>query len=156
MHGLIPPPLLCQCGCVADGYELLPGELSQTGMANRAIPPPVMRVIYSRPPPGREVFHDVLKYGERTGDWVPMNRPKLIFSSPLPFNENYPTGPVYYLLCIRAPPPGPSRSAATLIPGAFSGIPRGMWSGLSFPFTHSNPTLEYYTMEFESGPAVPI
>lgn len=118
-------------------------------MANRAIPPPVMRVIYSRPHlAGRELFHDVLKYGEhwRLGA---NESTEIDFYQPVTIQQKTIRPGRYIIYCVL----GATTWTIVLNSSLDSwGLQQDTTRDVErfvVPVTHGNPTLEYYTMEFE-------
>lgn len=126
-----------------------PPNYPQLKMSDSTLPPPVMRVIYSRPHlQGRQLFHDILKYDEpwRLGA---NEATELQVYQPVSVN-NYKLAPGRYTLhCI------PHQKEWTI---AFN-TDTDMW-GLKYDpardlfrvkasITHNNQSLEYFTMVFE-------
>jgi hypothetical protein len=126
-----------------------PVDYPKLKMANNRIPPPVARVIYSRPHlQGRELFHNVLKYGEQ---WrLGANESTEIqFYQDVTIQEKKIKAGRYVLYCIL----GPDIWNIVLNSNIDSwGLTQDTTKDIrhfEIPLTHGNPTLEYFTMVFE-------
>jgi Protein of unknown function (DUF2911) len=126
-----------------------PADYPKMKMANNTTQPPVARVIYSRPHlQGRELFHDVLKYGEH---WrLGANEATEIdfFRDVTIQGKKIKTGR-YILYCIL----GPANWSIVINSNIDSwGLQQDTTKDIQrfqIPVTHDNPTLEYFTMLFE-------
>lgn len=128
-----------------------PPNYPQKKMANPGLGEPVMRVVYSRPHlQGRELFHEVLKYGEhwRLGA---NEATELHVFRPVKVNNASLAPGRYSLYCI------PQENEWTIAVNSVTDV----W-GLKYdpekdvvraqvPVTRGNPTLEYFTMVFEKS-----
>ena len=128
-----------------------PVDYPKLKMAKKVTQPPVLRLIYSRPHlQGREIFHDVLKYGEywRLG----ANEATEIdfFRDVTIQGKKIKTGR-YILYCIL----GPASWRMALNSNIDSwGLQQDSTKDLQhfeIPVTHGNPSLEYLTMVFEKS-----
>ena len=126
-----------------------PVDYPKLKMADSKMAPPVARVIYSRPHlQGRELFHDVLKYGEH---WrLGANEATEIdfFRDVTIQGKKIKTGR-YILYCIL----GPDTWTIVINSNIDSwGLQQDTTKDIQrfqIPVTHDNPTLEYFTMLFE-------
>ncbi|HLG39212.1 MAG TPA: DUF2911 domain-containing protein [Chitinophagaceae bacterium] len=126
-----------------------PKDYPKLKMGNSKIAPPVMRMIYSRPHlEGREIFHDVLKYGDvwRLGanesTEIDFYRDVTIQRKPVKAGR-------YILYCIL----GPATWDIVLNSNVDSwGLEQDSTKDIQhfeIPVKHGNPELEYLTMVFE-------
>jgi hypothetical protein len=125
-----------------------PVDYPKLKMANNTAQPPVARVIYSRPHlQGRELFHDVLKYG---GRWrLGANESTEIdFFRDVTIQGKKIKAGRYILYCILDP------AAWTIVVNSNIdswGLKQDTTKDIQrfeVPVTHSNPQLEYFTMVF--------
>lgn len=126
-----------------------PPDYPKLKMASKDIAPPVARVIYSRPHlQGRELFHDVLKYGER---WrLGANEATEIdFYRTVNIHGHKVSPGRYILYCILEP----DKWVMVLNSNIDSwGLQQDTTKDImhfDIPVTHGNPALEYFTMVFE-------
>jgi hypothetical protein len=126
-----------------------PVDYPKLKMANDGIPPPVVRVIYSRPHlQGRQLFHDVLRYGEpwRLGA---NESTEIQFFRDVTIQEKKIKAGRYILYCIL----GPDKWTIALNSNIDSwGLKQDAAKDVQrfeIPVSHGNPSLEYYTMVFE-------
>jgi len=126
-----------------------PVDYPKLKMTNNSIPPPVVRVIYSRPHlQGRELFHNVLKYGEswRLGA---NESTEIQFYQDVTIQDKKIKAGRYTLYCIL----GPDKWTIVLNSNLDSwGLSQDTAKDIQrseIPVTHGNPTLEYFTMVFE-------
>jgi hypothetical protein len=126
-----------------------PVDYPKLKMTNNHLPPPVMRVIYSRPHrQGREMFHDVLKYGEhwRMGA---NEATEIDFYRDVSIQGKQVKTGRYIIYCIL----GPATWTVILNTNLDSwGLQQDTTKDVhrfEIPVTHGNPVLEYYTMKFE-------
>jgi Protein of unknown function (DUF2911) len=126
-----------------------PVDYPKLKMTSKDIGPPVARVIYSRPHlEGRQLFHDVLKYGERwrlganEATELDLYRDVTIQSRKIKPGR-------YVLYCIL----GPGKWSLVLNGNIDSwGLTQDTTKDIQhfeIPVTHGNPTLEFFTMVFE-------
>jgi Protein of unknown function (DUF2911) len=125
-----------------------PADYPKLKMARQTTQPPVARVIYSRPHlQGRELFHDVLKYGE---NWrLGANESTEIdFFRDVTILGKKIKGGRYILYSI----PGPAIWTIVLNSNIDSwGLQQDSAKDIQrfeIPVTHGNPSLEYFTMVF--------
>ena len=130
-----------------------PKDYPKLKMANSKIAPPVMRLIYSRPHlEGREIFHNVLKYGDiwRIGanesTEIEFYRDVTILGKPVKAGR-------YIIYCIL----GPATWDIVLNSNTDSwGLKQDTTKDLQhfvIPVTHGNPELEYLTIVFDKTAA---
>ena len=125
-----------------------PVDYPKLKMAKQVTQPPVMRVIYSRPHlQGRELFHDVLKYGEywRLGA---NEATEIEFFRDVTIQDKKIKAGRYSLYCIL----GESNWKIVLNTNLDTwGLQYDSTKDVQHfevPVTHDNPTLEYFTMLF--------
>jgi Protein of unknown function (DUF2911) len=125
-----------------------PVDYPKLKMAKQISQPPVARLIYSRPHlQGRELFHDVLKYGEywRLGA---NEATEINFFRDVTIQNKKVKAGRYILYCIL----GPATWTIVLNSNIDSwGLEQDSTKDLQrfeIPVTHGNPTLEYLTMVF--------
>jgi hypothetical protein len=125
-----------------------PVDYPKFKMTNNKIPPPVARVIYSRPHlQGRQLFHDVLKYGEhwRMGA---NESTEIDFFRDVSIQGKKIKAGRYVMYCIL----GPANWNIALNTNIDSwGLQQDTTRDVQrfeTPVTHGNPSLEYYTMAF--------
>jgi Protein of unknown function (DUF2911) len=126
-----------------------PVDYPKRKMANSKIAPPVMRIIYSRPHlQGREIFHDVLKYGDiwRLGA---NESTEIDFYRDVTIQGKTIKAGRYIIYCIL----GPATWNIVLNSNVDSwGLQQDTTKDVErfeIPVTHGNPLLEYFTMVFE-------
>ena len=126
-----------------------PVDYPKLKMTDNNIAPPVTRVIYSRPHlNGRELFHDVLKYGElwRLGA---NEATEIDFFRDVTIQDRKIKPGRYVLYCIL----GPDKWSIVINSNIDSwGLKQDISKDIqrfSIPVTHGNPILEYFTMVFE-------
>ena len=126
-----------------------PADYPKLKMAKQVSQPPVMRLIYSRPHlQGRELFHDVLKYGEywRLGA---NEATEIEFFRDVTIQGKKIKAGRYILYCIL----GPSTWKMVLNSNIDSwGLQQDSTKDVQHfevPVTHGNPSLDYFTMVFE-------
>jgi hypothetical protein len=126
-----------------------PPDYPKLKMTDNIIAPPVMRVIYSRPHlQGRELFHDILNFGER---WrLGANEATEIdFYRDVSVQGKKIKAGRYVLYCIL----GPGKWTIVLNSNIDSwGLKQDTTKDIQhfeIPVTHENPVLEYFTMVFE-------
>ena len=126
-----------------------PVDYPKLKMAKKITEPPVLRLIYSRPHlQGREIFHDVLKYGEywRLGA---NEATEIDFFRDVTIQGKKIKAGRYILYCIL----GPASWRIALNSNIDSwGLQQDSTKDLQhfeIPVTHGNPSLEYLTMVFE-------
>jgi hypothetical protein len=126
-----------------------PVDYPKLKMANKNIPPPVARVIYSRPHlGGRNLFHDVLQYGE---NWrLGANEATEIdFYREVTLGDKKIRPGRYVLYCVL----GPDKWTMVLNSNIDSwGLKQDSTKDVhrfDVPVTHNNSELEYFTMVFE-------
>ena len=117
-------------------------------MAKLVSQPPVMRLIYSRPHlQGRELFHDVLRYGEywRLGA---NEATEIEFFRDVTIQNKRIHAGRYVIYCVL----GQSTWSIVLNTNLYSwGLQQDSTKDVQHfevPITHGNPTLEYLTMVF--------
>jgi Protein of unknown function (DUF2911) len=125
-----------------------PVDYPKLKMGNKNIPPPIVRVIYSRPHlQGRELFHDVLKYGER---WrMGANEATEIdFFRDVTIQGKKIKKGRYILYCIL----GPATWSIVINSNIDSwGLTQDTTKDIQrfeISVNHGNPSLEYFTMLF--------
>lgn len=125
-----------------------PVDYPKLKMANNKIAPPFARVIYSRPHlQGRQLFHDVLKYGEhwRMGA---NEATEIDFFRDASIQGKKIKAGRYVLYCVL----GSATWTIALNSNIDSwGLQQDTTKDVQrfiIPVTHGNPTLEYYTMVF--------
>lgn len=125
-----------------------PVDYPKLKMAKQVSQPPVMRLIYSRPHlQGRELFHDVLKYGEywRLGA---NEATEIEFFRDVTIQNKKIKAGRYILYCIL----GEATWKIVLNSNLDSwGLQQDTTKDIQhfeIPVTHDNPTLEYLTMVF--------
>ena len=125
-----------------------PVDYPKLKMAQQVSQAPVMRLIYSRPHlQGRELFHDVLKYGEywRLGA---NEATEIEFFRDVTIQNKKVRAGRYILYCIL----GESTWTIVLNSNLYSwGLQQDATKDVEhfeIPVTHGNPTLEYLTMVF--------
>lgn len=126
-----------------------PVDYPKLKMTTNSIPMPVVRIIYSRPHlQGRELFHDVLKYGElwRLGA---NESTEIQFYQDVTIQGKKIKAGRYILYCIL----GPDKWNIVLNSNIDSwGLKQDTTKDIQsfeIPVTHDNPSLEYFTMVFE-------
>ena len=126
-----------------------PVDYPKLKMADSKIAPPVARVIYSRPHlQGRELFHDVLKYGEH---WrLGANEATEIdfFRDVTIQGKKIKTGR-YILYCILGPDTWTIAINSNIDSWGLQQDTTKDIQRFQIPVTHDNPTLEYFTMLFK-------
>jgi hypothetical protein len=125
-----------------------PVEYTKLKMAKQISQPPVMRLIYSRPHlQGRELFHDVLKYGEywRLGA---NEATEIDFFRDVTIQDKKIKAGRYILYCIL----GETKWKIVLNTNIDSwGLQQDSTKDVDhfeIPVKHNNPSLEYLTMVF--------
>ena len=126
-----------------------PPDYPKLKMAKKVMQPPVMRLIYSRPHlQGREIFHDVLKYGESWRLGANESTEIEFFRDVTILNKKVKQGR-YILYSIL----GPSSWDIVLNSNVDTwGLQQDSTRDVQhfdIPVTHGNPELEYFTMLFE-------
>jgi len=125
-----------------------PVDYPKLKMADNKIPPPVARVIYSRPHlQGRQLFHDVLKYGEH---WrLGANEATEIdfFKDVTIQGKKIKTGR-YIMYCILGPATWNIAFNSNIDSWGLQQDTTKDVQRFEIPVTHGNPSLEYYTMVF--------
>lgn len=126
-----------------------PVDYPKLKMTDNKIAPPVARVIYSRPHlEGRQLFHDVLKYGERWRLGANEATELDLYKDVTIQNRKIKPGR-YILYCIL----GPDKWSMVLNSNIDSwGLKQDTTKDIEhfdIPVTHGNPILEYFTMVFE-------
>jgi hypothetical protein len=126
-----------------------PVDYPKLKMANKDVPPPVARVIYSRPHlGGRKLFHDVLQYGE---NWrLGANEATEIdFYREVTIDNKKVKPGRYVLYCVL----GADKWTMVLNSNIDSwGLKQDSTKDVfrfDMPVTHNNPELEFFTMVFE-------
>jgi Protein of unknown function (DUF2911) len=125
-----------------------PADYPKLKMARQTTQPPVARVIYSRPHlQGRELFHDVLKYGENWRLGANESTEIDFFRAVTIQNKKIKAGR-YILYCIL----GPATWTIVINSNIDSwGLQQDSAKDIQrfeIPVTHGNPSLEYLTMVF--------
>lgn len=130
-----------------------PADYPKLKMTNNSIPPPAVRVIYSRPHlQGRELFHNVLKYGDswRLGA---NESTEIQFYQDVTIQDKKVKAGRYILYCIL----GPDKWTIVLNSNLDSwGLTQDTAKDIQrfeIPVTHGNSALEYFTMVFEKTTA---
>jgi Protein of unknown function (DUF2911) len=125
-----------------------PADYPKLKMARQTTQPPVARVIYSRPHlQGRELFHDVLKYGENWRLGANESTEIDFFRDVMIQGKKIKAGR-YILYCILGP------AAWTIVINSNIdtwGLQQDSAKDIQrfeIPVTHGNPSLEYLTMVF--------
>ncbi|MDP4264713.1 MAG: DUF2911 domain-containing protein [Bacteroidota bacterium] len=126
-----------------------PIDYPKLKMTDNNIAPPIARVIYSRPHlEGRQLFHDVLKYGERWRLGANEATELDLYREVTIQNKKVKPGR-YVLYCIL----GPDKWSMVLNSNIDSwGLKQDTTKDIQhfdIPVTHGNPPLEYFTMVFE-------
>lgn len=126
-----------------------PTDYPKLKMTDNTIPPPVARVIYSRPHlQGRELFHDVLKYGETWRLGANEATEMDLYRDVTIQGKKIKPGR-YILYCIL----GPDKWTMVLNSNIDSwGLKQDTTKDVQHfevSVTHENPVLEYFTMVFE-------
>jgi hypothetical protein len=126
-----------------------PADYPKLKMTDNNIPPPVARVIYSRPHlEGRQLFHDVLKYGERWRLGANESTELDLYQDVTIQNKKIKPGR-YVLYCIL----GSDKWSMVLNSNIDSwGLKQDTTKDIQhfdIPISHGNPTLEYFSIVFE-------
>ena len=125
-----------------------PVDYPKLKMASNNIPPPVMRVIYSRPHlQGRELFHDIIHYGEK---WrVGANEATEIdfFRDVSIQGKKIKTGR-YILYCVLHPGTWTMVINSNIDSWGLKQDTTKDVQRFDIPVTHDNPTLEFLTLVF--------
>jgi hypothetical protein len=128
-----------------------PADYPKLKMAKKITQPPVLRLIYSRPHlQGREIFHDVLKYGEywRLGA---NEATEIEFFRDVTIQDKKVKAGRYIIYCIL----GAASWKIVLNSNLDSwGLQQDSTKDIQhfeIPVTHGNPSLEYFTMVFEKS-----
>ena len=130
-----------------------PVEYPKLKMANPTMPPPVARVIYSRPYlQGRELFHDVLKYGEpwRLGA---NEATEIQLFRDVTINGKKIAAGRYILYCILGETKWEIVFNSEIDSWGLKQNPKYDVARFDVPVTHGNPELEYFTIVFEDTEA---
>jgi len=125
-----------------------PVDYPKLKMSNNNIPPPVARVIYSRPHlQGRQLFHDVLKYGEhwRLGA---NEATEIDFFKDVTIQGKKVSAGRYIIYCILGPPSWTIVLNSNIDSWGLQQDTTKDVQRFEIPVTHGNPSLEYYTMVF--------
>jgi hypothetical protein len=125
-----------------------PVDYPKLKMANNTAQPPVARVIYSRPHlQGRELFHDVLKYG---GRWrLGANESTEIdFFRDVTIQGKKIKAGRYILYCILDPATWSIVVNSNIDSWGLKQDTTKDIQRFEVPVTHGNPQLEYFTMVF--------
>jgi hypothetical protein len=125
-----------------------PVDYPKFKMANNKIPPPVARVIYSRPHlQGRQLFHDVLKYGEhwRMGA---NESTEIDFFRDVTIQGKKIRAGRYVIYCILGPASWNIAINTNIDSWGLQQDTTRDVQRFEIPVTHGNPALEYYTMAF--------
>jgi hypothetical protein len=125
-----------------------PVDYPKLKMANNKLPPPVARVIYSRPHlQGRQLFHDVLKYGEhwRLGA---NEATEIDFFRDVTIQSKKVKAGRYILYCILGPGTWNIALNSNIDSWGLQQDTTKDVQRFEIPVTHGNPSLEYYTMVF--------
>lgn len=128
-----------------------PVDYPKLKMANPTIPPPVARVIYSRPHlQGRQLFHDVLKYGEawRLGA---NESTEIELYRDVTINGKKVSAGRYILYCILGETKWEIVFNSELDSWGLKQNPKLDVARFEVPVTHGNPELEYFTIVFEKS-----
>jgi DUF2911 family protein len=125
-----------------------PVDYPKLKMANNKIAPPLARVIYSRPHlQGRQLFHDVLRYGEHWRMGANEATEIDLFKDASIQGKKIKAGR-YILYCVL----GPASWTIALNSNIDSwGLQQDTTKDVQrfiVPVTHGNPSLEYFTMAF--------
>ena len=127
-----------------------PVEYPKLKMANPSIPPPVARVIYSRPHlQGRELFHDVLKYGESWRLGANESTEIQLFRDVTINGKKIQAGR-YILYCILGESKWEIVFNSDIDSWGLKQNPKLDVARFEVPATHGNPELEYFTIVFEA------
>ncbi len=129
-----------------------PPDYPKLKMAKQVSEPPVMRLIYSRPHlQGREIFHDVLKYGEywRLGA---NEATEIEFFRDVSIQNKKIRAGRYVLYCILGPATWKMVLNSNLDSWGLQQDSTKDIQHFEIPVTHGNPSLEYLTMVFEKSP----
>jgi len=125
-----------------------PIDYPKLKMTDDKIAPPVARVIYSRPHlQGRQLFHDVLKYGEH---WrLGANEATEIdfFRDVTILGKKIKAGR-YVMYCILGPATWNIALNSNIDSWGLQQDTTKDVDRFEIPVTHGNPSLEYYTMVF--------
>jgi len=125
-----------------------PVDYPKLKMAKQVTQPPVMRVIYSRPHlQGRELFHDVLKYGEywRLGA---NEATEIEFFRDVTIQDKKIKAGRYSLYCILGEKTWKIVLNSNLDTWGLQYDSTKAVQHFEVAVTHDNPTLEYFTMLF--------
>jgi len=125
-----------------------PVDYPKLKMANNKLPPPVARVIYSRPHlQGRQLFHDVLKYGEhwRMGA---NEATEIDFFRDVTIQGKKVRAGRYIMYCILGPATWNIAFNSNIDSWGLQQDTTKDVHRFEVPVTHGNPSLEYYTMVF--------
>jgi hypothetical protein len=126
-----------------------PVDYPKIKMANGAIPPPVTRVIYSRPHLAkRHLFHDLLKYDEpwRLGA---NEATEIDFYKSVTIQGKKVTPGRYILYCIPHPETWTIVLNSNIDSWGLQQDPKKDVHKFDIPITSNNNTQEYFTMQFE-------
>jgi len=126
-----------------------PADYPKLKMAKQVSQPPVVRLIYSRPHlQGREIFHDVLKYGEywRLGA---NEATEIEFFRDVTIQGKKIKAGRYILYCILGPATWKIALNSNIDSWGLQQDSTKDVEHFEIPVTHGNPTLEYLTMIFE-------
>jgi len=128
-----------------------PADYPKIKMANPNVGPPVARVIYSRPHlSGRQLFHDVLQYGEAWRLGANESTEIQFFRDVRIQDKKIPAGR-YIMYCIL----GESNWTIALNTDIDSwGLKQDSAKDVArfnIPITHGNPELEHFTIVFEKS-----
>jgi Protein of unknown function (DUF2911) len=125
-----------------------PTDYPKLKMADHKIAPPVARVIYSRPHlQGRQLFHDVLKYGEhwRLGA---NESTEIDFFRDVTIQGKKVKAGRYVMYCILGPGTWNIALNSNIDSWGLQQDTTKDVNRFEIPVTHGNPSLEYYTMVF--------
>jgi len=125
-----------------------PENYPKLKMAKQISQPPVVRLIYSRPHlQGRELFHDVLKYGEywRMGA---NEATEIEFFRDVTIQNKKVKAGRYILYCILGPASWKMALNSNLDSWGLQQDSTKDIQHFDIPVTHGNPSLEYLTMIF--------
>ncbi len=128
-----------------------PVDYPKLKMAKQVTEPPVMRLIYSRPHlQGREIFHDVLKYGMswRLGA---NESTEIEFFRDVTIQGKKVKAGRYILYCILGPATWNIALNSNLDSWGLQQDTTKDLQHFEIPVTHGNPVLEYFTMVFEKS-----
>jgi hypothetical protein len=128
-----------------------PVDYPKLKMANPAMEPPVARVIYSRPHlSGRQLFHDVLKYGEAWRLGANESTEIQFYRDVSIQNKKIPAGR-YSMYSVLGETTWIIAINSEIDSWGLKQDPKKDVGRFEIPISHGNPELEYFTIIFEKA-----